>query len=186
MNECRCGAAAVFFDEDLVVFGEKRYFRSINRSSTLENFGFCQTYEKFAEKSLSWEIGENLHAYRSYFAAQTVEEKIYLIGSNHYHYQHSPSQSYNPVIGKTVIFSPFESKWNVAASLNDARAEFGCTVVRSNIYVFGGKGMSNCHSSSVEILHVDENLWTRVRFVSISGPMSACCLDERVYLVTGS
>ena len=175
----------MFFDENLVVFGgEKPYIRSINRSSTLETFGFCLSYEKLAEGSLSWEIGENLHACRSYFAAQRVGEKIYLIGS--YHYQYSPSQSYKPVIGKTVIFSPSENKWNVAASLNDARAEFGCTVVRSNIHVFGGKGMSNCHCSSVEILNVDENLWTRVRSVSMSGPMSACCLDERVYLLTGA
>ena len=188
INECRCGAAAVLFNKDVFIFGgEKRYVDHIDRNSTLENSGFCQSYEKLAEGSLSWEIGENLHACRSYFAAQTVGEKIYLIGG--YQYQQSSqnfSFFYKPVTGSTVIFSPSENKWNVAASLNDARAEFGCTVVRSKIYVFGGQDMNMDPISSVEILNIDENLWTRVGSVSLSGPMSACCIDERTYLLCAS
>ena len=188
MNNVRRGAAAVFFDRDLFVFGgEKRHVDYINHDGTLDTSGFCQTYEKLVEGSCSWEIGENLHACRSYFAAQTVGEKIYLIGG--YQYQQSSQNiffNYKPVIGKTVIFSPSENKWNVAASLNDARAEFGSTVFHSKIYVFGGKGMGNCPISSVETLNIDENLWTRVGSVSLSGPMSARCIDERIYLLCAS
>ena len=189
MNERRCGAAAVFFDEDLFIFGgEKSPVSRIKSKSTLENSGFCLSYEKLAEGSCNWEIGENLHACRSYFAAQTVGEKIYLIGG--YHYQQSSQNSgssYKPAIGTTVVFSSSENKWNVAASLNDARAEFGCAVVCSKIYVFGGNGSKGSFSiNSVEILNIDENLWTRVGSVSISGPMSACCIDERTYLLCAS
>ena len=82
LNRARCGAAAVFHDSNLFVFGgelisQNETIQPLNTVSFDLNFNFAMSFETLKE---SWHQTANDWQARSYFSAQAVNGKIYLIG----------------------------------------------------------------------------------------------------------
>ena len=186
LNEARLGAAAVFFNETLFVFGGEKQpipFRSLKRvrfgriiscsSFSLESF--CCTFETLND---TWKSHDPncLEYSRSYFSAQAVGNKIYLIGGYKFNSKYNKE-----VCAKTISFCPSTNKWKIVGDLLEARASFGCAVLESKIYVFGGIGEEDSNISSVEFFDVYQKCWTSASHFK-SGPLSACVVSNRMYV----
>ena len=151
MTSPRAGAGATFFNNDLYVFGG-------------ENKNFLGTFEKYREE---WKSFKNPCMPRSYLAAQTMDDKIYLIGG------YMPagtvendqsSSNYKRPCKTTTIFRPAEMSWEDVGDMNRARASFACAAYNSKIYVLGG---ADCDMSA-EFLDTKSNLWTNIQITSSS------------------
>ena len=85
MNEIRIGAEAVFCNDELFVLGDEKQTVNVRRTtdkyherySGYNSTSFCATYETFPK---SRKLVNNFNLKLSYFSAQRVEVKIYLIG----------------------------------------------------------------------------------------------------------
>ena len=119
LNEARCGAAAVFYQDDVFVFGGETF--PVSKNATFsggqvnpDSSNFSQTLEKFKKE---WIVGQ-FPLKRSYFAAQVVGGKIYLIAG------YTLTDSSSAVIGQNVrckkvcntvnVFDPVENTWENA------------------------------------------------------------------------
>ena len=195
MNEARFGAAAVFFNEKLFVFGGEKQpipfvwplqssftlssgssrasFRS-RSNSAFSTESFCCRFEMFSD---SWKTHkQNCSQYsRSYFSAQAFGNKIFFIGGYKF-----DSQYNKEVCNETLSFCPSTNKWKIVSGLLVARASFGCAVLHSKIYAFGGIGVKQSHVGSVEIFDVYQKCWTSGGSIE-SDPMSACVVSNRIY-----
>ena len=126
MNEVRIGAAAVFCDDKLFVFGGEK--ESVPTQKTSRNYGnsFCFNYEIYDGAWRPHPLYEH-----SYFAALAIGNKIYLIGC----YTHSDPESSRSieyekkVSAKTRIFCPSKATWKIVGLLNAAKASFSSAVL---------------------------------------------------------
>ena len=111
MNEVRIGAAAAFWNDELFVFGGEKQTVNVRRTtdeyherySDCNFTSFCTTYETFQK---SWKSVNNFNLKLSYFSAQCVEDKIYLIGGYQRH-----EKGGKEACNCTRIFRPSKSKW---------------------------------------------------------------------------
>ena len=175
MNEIRYGAAAVFFNETLFVFGgEKRLIPIQNKNSHNYSKIFCGNFEKFDD---NWQLQEQncSELSRSYFSAQSVGSKIYLIGG-----YKCVSRYYKEVCSDTISFCPSKNKWKSLPNLHQGRVSFGSAVLGSKIYVFGGIDINETKLSTVEVFDVSEKRWTGGGSIQ-PGPTQACNISNRIY-----
>ena len=179
MNELRMGAAAVFCNEKLLVFGEKE---SVPTYKTPHDYAdsFCDSYETFGG---TWQLKFSFELYhRSYFAPQVVRNRMYLIGGYGFF---ETKRDYHEKIPctETRKFCPSKNTWKIAGSLRAARASFSSAVFNSKIYVFGGIGAGHSNVNSVEIFDVGQKCWTEGGAIkqAISCPMSACSVSDTIY-----
>ena len=175
MNEIRYGAAAVFFNETLFVFGGvKRLIPIHSRSGCNYSESFCGNFEKFDD---NWQLQEQncSEINRSYFSAQSVGDKIYLIGG----YKNRPYYN-TEVSSDTISFCPSKNKWKKLGDLDYRRALFGSAVLGSKIYVFGGIGPDKTNLNTVEIFDVYDKRWTSGGLIQ-PGPMQACNVSNQIY-----
>ena len=208
LNTARCGAAAVFHDSNLFVFGGEM----ISQNETLEhprssqiflNFNFAMSFETLNE---SWHQTANDWQARSYFSGQAANGRIYLIGgykptkrlenqkySSTFHYvKVSSNKAKNDSAiyrikepcRETVVYSPNDETWETSAPLNEARHSFGCTVHQSSIYVFGGYGVNDSLVESTEFMNKDDVTWTLVSSIKMRGEMSACVVRNKMYVAS--
>ena len=180
MNELRMGAAAVFCDEELLVFGGEKELVPTYRTPDDYADSFCNSYETFGG---TWQLKFSFELnHRSYFAAQVVRNKIYLIGGYRFfettldYYEKIPST-------ETRIFCPSKTTWKIAGSLWTARASFSSAVLNSKIYVFGGIGAGRSNVNSVEIFDVGQKCWTSGGNIqhAINCSVSACSVSDTIY-----
>ena len=192
LNTKRCGAAAVFHESKLYVFGGERY--SISKDQTFDSSktsnpainDFAKSFEILNEY---WKEIDNDWQVRSYFSAQSINDKIYLIGG------YKPNMDDNnwyeslckTVCQDTIIYFPKEDHWKTSGQLNVARASFGCAVHQSSIYVVGGYGKNNSLVDSVEFKNQHDDAWTLCPTSIVKGgPMSACFVRNRMYVAAKS
>ena len=180
MNEVWIGSAAVFCDDEVFVFGGEK--KSGFTHSMFHNYkdSFYYSYETF---SGAWQLNFSIELnQRSYFAAQAVGNKIYLIGG--YRFFETTRNNYEKIpCTETRIFCPSKNTWKIAGSLWTARASFSSAVLNSKIYVFGGIGAGRSSVNSVEIFDVGQKCWTSGGTIqqAISCPMSACSVSNTIY-----
>ena len=192
LNVARCGAAAVYRESNLYVFGgemipisKDKKFKGSNANPSV--FDFAKSFETFYGV---WEQTDNDWQVRSYFSAQAINEKIYLIGG--YKPTISNASDYGSHLCKTVckdvvIYFPNENTWETDEQLNVARASFGCAVHQSSIYVVGGYGENNSLVDSVEFKNQHDDAWTLCpTLIENGGPMSACFVKNRMYVASKS
>ena len=192
LNVARCGAAAVFQESQLYVFGgetipisKDKTFKGSNANPSV--FDFAKSFETLYG---FWEQTDNDWQVRSYFSAQAINEKIYLIGG--YKPTISDASRYSSHLCKTVckdvvIYFPNENTWDTDEQLNVARASFGCAVHQSSIYVVGGYGEDNSLVYSVEFKNQYDVAWTLCPLSIVNGgPMSACFVRNRMYIASKS
>ena len=184
LSEARCGGAAVFLNGRIIVFGGETI--PVSRKATYKSgqinpntSNFCKTIEKFDK---IWET-EQFPFKRSYFAAKAFDNEIYLIGG------YTPSNALNVVDGlkapcKTVVntvivYDPSENKWSEDGCLNEARANFGCAVLRnSTMFVTGGYN-TNTSIESTEFRTMNQsNVWT----LYTSMPYTYGCWSSACYI----
>ena len=193
LNVARCGAAAVFQGSKLYVFGgetipiskDKRFNDSDANPSV---FDFAKSFETFYGV---WKQTDNDWQVRSYFSAQAINDKIYLIagykptinnGS-----RSSTSKNCKTVCKDIITYFSNENTWETNGQLNVARASFGCAVHQSSIYVAGGYGDDNSLVDSVEFKNQHDDAWTLCPTVIVNGgPMSACFVRNRMYVASKS
>ena len=165
INEERKGAAAVYFQNELFVFGGENDYS-----------GFVKSFEIL--RTQKWECIENPLLSRSFFAAQALENKIYLIGGYNY-----DQETYAILVrNETIVYRPSTNTWENISPLHEARASFGCAILNSKIYVLGGIGRESRNISTVEIFDPQEKLWTNGGNIE-PGPISACTISNRIYFV---
>ena len=196
MNMTRCGAAAAIVNDEIYVFGGEHcpvkaetIFAKTDINPAASNF--CKTYEKLIDKRC-WEMFENSHVARSYFAAAVVDDQVYLIGG------FKPGEITNGpgthafckrACADTISYCPTTKTWKNMACLNRARAWFGCSVLNSKVFVLGGRcgGFMNGvlalrNINSIEIFNVQENLWTLVKNgLPDVKVLSACSINRKIY-----
>ena len=179
MNQVRIGGAAVFYTDELFVFGGEKYSVPTGKSTRNYADSFCKSYEIYSgtfELKSTYELD-----HRSYFAAQAVGNKIYLIGG--YTFYGSTRNGYEKyACSITSIFCPSKSRWRNAGSLITARASFSSAVLNLKIYVFGGIGAGLSNVNSVEIFDVGQKGWTSGGTIQ-AGPRSVCCVSDTIYFL---
>jgi len=205
MNNVRCGAAAEIFNNDLFVFGGETVPSSNNvgYSGYGKKPAFSATFEKLdidwerKEKS-KWESFE-LPLQRSYFSAQFLQGKIYLIGG------YTPIENNKiddagerKIIGKIVCnyciaYCSSTNTFNKAGNLNEARACFGCETIGNELFVVGGIGLNGTSLTSLEYLNTDQpDIWSvifqdfpfDISYRTNDGKLSTCLIGSKLYLVT--
>ena len=181
MNEIRMGAAAVFCDDKLFVFGGEKSVPN-HKISYSYPANFCNNYEIY---SGTWQLKSSKELYqRSCFAAQVVGSKVYLIGGCKYEKALWCNECEKQVSEETHIFCPSKNRWRNAGSLNTARASFSSAVLNSKIYVFGGIGAGNSYVSSVEVFDVRQKRWTSGGTIQqAASPTSACSVSDTIYFL---
>ena len=175
IDQSRKGAAAVYFKNELFVFGGEtaaidRHFMYHDKEKFCENFGILRTQ--------TWKYIENPLLSRSFFAAQALENKIYLIGG----YKYDDEAKRKEVCSETMVYQPSTNTWENANPLYEARTMFGCAILNLKIYVLGGIGRESSNINTVEIFDPQEKLWTNGGSV-FPGPISACTISNRMYFV---
>ena len=180
LNEARCGAAAVFHDNCLYVFGGEKQPVPIRQKKASRGFSalsyrsnFCRNYEKLNE---TWEAIDFRIIPRSYFAAHSVNKKIYLIGG-----YKCDSNGEKEVCYETMAFNPSKGTWKEGRRLNVGRACFGSALLDSNIYILGGMGEDRSYVENVEFLNPIQEVWTIVKGKVHSGFLSACAIEGGLY-----
>ena len=195
LNIARCGAAAVFHDSKLFVFGgelisQKEQTQPTSKGQFDLNFNFAMSFETLND---SWHQTANDWQARSCFSAQTVKGKIYLIGgykpTKGFRYREGSLYSPGKIRIKepsreVIVYTPNDETWETSAPLNEARRSFGCTVHQSSIYVFGGYGISKSLVESTEFMNKDDVTWTLVSSIGIQGKMSACVVRNKIYVAS--
>jgi len=174
--EARCGAAAAFFQNHLYVFGGEQ--QSISNTSPNEK-KFCNNFEIFDGK---WSSERCPIEPRSYCAAKAVGKKIYLIGgyTTEVNFYHCEIEACN----ETIAFSPMKGKWKHVGNLQSARASFGCEVLHSKIYVFGGCGNSSSCLDNAEVFHVNQKIWVSISNTSVpEGFVPTCVISSGLYFL---
>ena len=185
MIVARSGAAAVYFDDQLYVFGgevndipdfcfSKEQFLG---TRTIDDF--AGDFETFSE---SWQVGGKLLSRRSFAKAEVIGRKIYLIGGYQFtqkSFPQNPKRFYSGgrnrafcplkvVCNSTDVFKLDKQTWTKGSTLNIRRADFGLASVESKIFVFGGKGVESSNLTDAEFLDHDSNLWTMIDATSPS------------------
>jgi len=189
MNEVRCGAAAVFYEEDLYVFGGESFpINTACRHSkrlSVKASKFSTSFEKFTSEWVSYEFPFK----RSYFAAQLMLRKIYLIGGYAPHQAKIDGKKQadlKEVCKSTIVYDPETNSWENIGKLNEARACFGCGVERYTIYVVGGIGRNESYLTSTECLLGGQSVWTVVpQTLPINAPdahISTCFCYGCIYV----
>ena len=185
MIEARCGAAAVYYKNNLYVFGgENTWVNPVQNHGHQQSFNnFVKSFEVFNNE---WKTGGNLKSDRSYACAEIVNNKIFLIGGftinterRIYHNQ----QSKEPT-SSTDIYNVKNGSWSNGPTLKFARAAFGSAVVNSTVYVLGGIGVNGSCLKNVEFLETSSRIWTTVT-INLSyncRQPCACYVKGQIYL----
>ena len=124
LNTARCGAAAVFHDSNLFVFGGELILQNKtlhhSYSSQIDlTFNFAMSFETLSE---SWQQTANDWQARSYFCAQAINGRIRLIGgyklTKSFQYQDGSSYSrssdtvrYKETWRETIVYTPDDETW---------------------------------------------------------------------------
>ena len=196
MNEARCGCAAVYYKNDLFVFGGERTW--IDPAATYENnipnprtnADFVKSFEVLNK---NWKIAGNATFLCSYASAEVVQDKVYVIAG---FTLNTPSENYESHESFYIkepsvcsrIYEFQENKWSYGPNLNIARAEFGSAVLGSTIYVLGGYGINCSVINDVEFLETSSNVWTRINCTAPYKLMHvyACCAQGQIYVKSSS
>ena len=196
MNEARCGCAAVYYKNDLFVFGGERTWIDPSlkyQGNTPNPRSRADFVESFEVLSKSWKITENVTFVCSYASAEVVQDKVYVMGgftlntslvnqgSHQSFYMKKPSVC-------SYIYEFQENKWSYGPNLNIARAKFGSAVICSTIYVLGGYGMNCSVINDVEFLETSSNVWTRINCTAPYNLIHvyACCAQGEIYVKSSS
>ena len=190
MIVARSGAAAVYFDDQLYVFGGEVvnvpvcYYSNRYYTGTGTVDDFASDFETFSE---SWQVGGKLLSRRSFAKAEVIGRKIYLIGGYQFTQKSFPQnfdyqqdrrnhrREYHvtfcdeailirpkEVCNSTDVFKVNQQKWTKGPRLITARADFGLASVGSKIFVFGGVGVESLSLADAEFLDYGSNVWTSV------------------------
>jgi len=190
MKEARCGAAAVFHEEDLYVFGGEETpinntLRCSRRLFNTEATKFSNSFEKLASDWVGYEFPFKI----SYFAAESMLGKIYLIGGyapNNPHTNSKKKSICKEVCKDTRVYDPETNSWKTIGKLNEARACFGCHKESDTIYVVGGIGRNGSYLTSMEYLSGKETVWTVSRltlpFYVPDAHVSTCMHYGRIFI----
>ena len=194
MNEARCGCAAIYYKNDLLVFGgertwidPKRCYYDNGKNPNCKT-DFVESFEVFKE---NWKTLGNLTSIRSYACAEVAEDKVYLIGGFTLNKNDGHLFNYRNTYSKipctsTEIYDVEENKWSNGPILNIARACFGSILLNSTIYVVGGFGVGCSLLNDVEFLDTTCGVWTRVISNSLFtlSQASAYCVQGQIYLTS--
>ena len=190
LSEARCGAAAVFLDNKIIVFGGETI--PVSRTAAYKGgqanpdaSNFSQTLEKFDHK---WET-EKFPFTRSYFAAQVFDSKIYLIGgytiSDASEIVFGEQARCKKAVNTVIVFDPTENEWKEDGCMNEARANFGCAVIRkSTVIVVGGDNTSPSLISAEFRKIKSSKVWTMYRSTPCrsSHRISACYVNDKLFV----
>ena len=174
MNEARCGAAAVVFNETLFVFGGEKV--PISETSEFSNnqinpeaLNFVQNYESF---NIDWKLHSSFSRSLSHARAEVANGKIYIIGG----YTFASNNDFNGrqrckiATSQTLIFSPADDSFVKSKNMHYSRAEFSSAVINNKIFAIGGCNHKNSFYRTIdtmEYLNTDENVWTLLCFPSL-------------------
>ena len=196
MNEARCGCAAVYYKNDLFVFGGERTWidPSLRYQGNTPNLRSRADFvESFEVLSKNWKIAGNATFLCSYASAEVIQDKVYVIGGYTLNTSHVNQGRHQPFYVKkpsvcSYIYEFKENKWSNGPNLNVARAEFGSAVIRSTIYVLGGYGMNGSVINDVEFLETSGNVWTRINCTAPYKLMHvyACSAQGQIYVKSSS
>ena len=192
MNVARCGGAAVFHNKKLYVFGGET--TPVSRATTFKKGEtnrrgsmLTETFEIF-EAEKGWKIVEFNPKLRSYGAAVAYQNQILLIGG----YEPSNSSFRSCQAWKVskkacneVLYYPISDSWEESIQMRYARAEFGCALLVSRIYVVGGFFRDNKPLESVEYRNLNnkDKIWTVLkRLVAVDSGIF-CLLGKKMYTV---
>ena len=165
LQEARCGAACVFHKDTLFVFGGETspISTSADSANTQSSGGFSTTFEKHSSKWKRFEFPFK----RSYFAAVSTNECIYLIGGytlKHHDDNIAGNQETvcKEVCNDCIAYFPTSNTFEKVAGLNHARACFGCEKFWYDIIVVGGIGLNGSHLKSIEYKNCQDksSVWT--------------------------
>ena len=197
IDQARKGAAVVYFENELFLFG--------GETTSMDGHIMYHDKEKFCKnfgilRRQTWKYIENPLLSRSYFAAQALGNKIYLIGG----YKYDDETERKEVCNETMVYQPSTNTWENANPLHEARTMFGCAILnlkiyvlggigressnnlgekrRQSTYIFGGIGRELSNIDTVEIFNPQEKQWTNGGSV-FPGPISACTISNRIYFV---
>ena len=169
MNEARCGAAAVIFNETLFVFGGEKV--PISETSEFSNnqinpeaFNFVQNYESF---NVEWKLHSSFPRSLSHARAEVANGKIYIIGGYTLAGNNDPNgrQRCKVATSQTLIFSPADGCLVESNNMQTCRAKFSSAVKNNRIFVIGGCNHRNTGgffrtADKIEYLSTGENVWT--------------------------
>jgi len=188
-----CGAAAALLENHLYVFGGEKEpvpvcdSNSVNGNSSRSLFtlmpihsnreNFCNSFEKL---DVAWSSDLCPIEPRSYLAAKAIGKKLFLIGG----YKFCSSINKKEVCTDTIVFSPSKGTWKPVGSLRYARACFGCEILYSKIYVFGGKGQRSSYLNSIEVFEFTQKIWTYIADLGATkGFIPTCSISSGLYFL---
>ena len=186
LNESRCGAAAVFFKDKLFVFGGELSPVAQNPTFSDCSIKMASSYERFSKE---WDIFSLGVQPRSYWTAQTYDDRIYLIGGFAKNQRPNSSNNCKVACRNTFIFYPEKNVWKNGPDLNYSRASFSSATVNTKIFVFDG--MDRSYDCTCEVLNLSteaQNVWTSFNYGNYSvgvniRPNSAGLVNDRLYVV---
>ena len=187
MNVARCGSAAAFYNEELYVFGGEttpvsRFARFAQYDDNSYASTLTETFETFEAKK-GWKINKLCPNARSYGAAVAFQNKIILIGG------YKPGKDVYQKLNlckepcdEVFIYNPVRDTWKKSIHMMYARAEFACTLWRSNVYVVGGISCGNIWLDMVEYIDLNnDNIWTIARHLAGVRPGIFCSVGGKMY-----
>jgi len=102
----------------------------------------------------SWERGQSLPATRSYFAADTIDGKIYLAGGG--------TGGWN-IVWNLYEYDPEVDEWTEKAPMNYTRWTACAKSWNGKLYVFGGyTGSSWIVTKTIEVYDPEQDQWTNL------------------------
>jgi len=132
--------------------------------------------ERFNPLTNSWETRRPLSVPRFFALLSSVGSRLFLVGG-----ATIDKQGNVICVRKTECYVPATDTWVSLSCMNEPRAEAGCAVIGSHIYVVGGYSWDrNKRLSSVEKYDTKRDSWTEVEdFGASYTGVGACTL--RVY-----
>lgn len=143
----------------------------------------CVAIENSA--SQQWKPLGELPTRRREFSIATVDEKIYLIGGNHFENENGPFG-----ISRVDIYDPRRNTWSRGADMPTPRAGSKAAVADGKIYVFGGyTGGNNRPVESLKVVEMydpDTDTWVRKQDMSVPRRQFGIGgVVEKIYLIGG-
>ena len=197
MNEPRYGAAAVFFGDYLYVFGgqsaETHTWSPSTKTGNPDLFYYKTAYEKWNKNWNCWNYVFFPFTPRSFLAAHTLKDKIYLIGGfepstgEEDHLKNKNTIPSRIACKITTMFSPRKKSCTEICPMTTARAAFASAVFNSNIYVCGGMGRYEEYLSAVEFLDTTNRIWTNLTTscldtMNLGLVGSSCAIEDKLYI----
>ena len=143
-----------------------------------ENVTMFDSLHIYDIKSNSWERGSCLPTALSYFAADTIDGKIYVAGGGGSGYS---------IYNTLYVYDPVLDEWTEKATMNTSRWATCARSWNGKLYVFGGyAGSSWTISRSIEVYDPETDDWTYLtNAITPRTSMTMFLLDGQLFVIGG-